>query len=184
MVLAAALISLAVLAPPAEPQSAPRDESKPYTVEGVRRAMASETAPAPIVTLAESGPRGHKMTVESTYQPVSTCVACGPSRGSWWADASYPTWHDQFIAMTGPQGYAIPYSGMNNSQKLQAIGTSVAFGLVIQAITSAIEGGVAKISSDRKQRKVEKIRREIRDELEVLERLNAAARGSGQPGVR
>ncbi len=89
MVLAAALISLAVLAPQApaqaapqaasqakpqaERQPAPADDSKPYTVEGVRRAAAAGDQPpidtAPVVP----DRRGYRMAIDSCAG--STCVS-------------------------------------------------------------------------------------------------------------
>ena len=184
MVLAAALISLAVLGPGAEPQSAPPDEPKPYTAEGVRRASAARTQPQMDAVTVERDRRGYRMALESRSVTPDPCgfvvTGCGPT----WQVPSNPTWHDQFIAMTGPQGYAIPYSGMNNSQKLQAVATSIGFGLAIQAIASAIQGEFARIGADRKQKKLDRVRSEIRSELEELERLNAAARGAAPAAVR
>jgi len=184
MVIAAALISLAVLDPAAEPQSPPPPDPKPYTVEGVRRAMASGARSSPTVPMVEPGPRFHQMTVESTSHGSCALIACQSSRRSRWEDVSSPTWHDQFLAMTGPQGYAIPFSGMSNSQRIAAVGSSVAIGFALKGVTSFMEGKIAKIRADRKQKKLDKVRAEIRAELAELERLNAAARASGQMAVR
>jgi len=195
MVLAAALISLAVIVPPADPQSAappsppPQsavigDAAKPYSVEGVRKASAAGTRPSVDTTLVERDHRGYRMALESravTPNPCSLAAAgCGPT----WQVPSNPTWHDQFLTMTGPQNYSVPYSGMSNSEKAMAVATSIGIGLALQAVTSLIQGKIVKISADRKQKKVEKVRAEIRTELEELERLNAAARASGATPIR
>ena len=178
MVLAAALISLAALGPTAEPQSGPPDDPKPYTVEGVRRASAAAAGPQPhIDTVAvERGRQGYRMALESRSVTPDPCgfvvTGCRPN----WELPPNPTWHDEFLAMAGPQGYAIPYSAMNNSQRLQAVATNLAFGLAIQAITTAIQQQVVKSSRSRQQRKVEAVRTEIQAELAELERLNAAAK--------
>jgi hypothetical protein len=183
MVLAAALISLAVLVPPAEPQSAapppppqsaaPDDTSKPYTVEGVRRASGAKTQPPIDTSAVERDRRGYRMAIATTSSP---CGFVSNYCGSPWAAPSYPTWHDQFVAMAGPQSYLVPYTGMNNVQTLQAVASSIGFGLAIQAIASLVHDQVVKSSYNRKQKKVEKVRAEIRAELVELERLNAAAR--------
>jgi hypothetical protein len=181
MVLAAALISLAVLVPPAEPQSAapppppqstaPDDTSKPYTVEGVRRAAGAKTQPPIDTSAVERDPRGYRMAIATTSSP---CSFVSNSCGSPWAAPSYPTWHDQFVAMTGPQNYMVPYSAMSNGETLQAVASSFAINLAFQAVFSLIHHQVVKSSYNRKQKKVEIVRSEIRGELEELERLNAA----------
>jgi hypothetical protein len=181
MVLAAALISLAVLVPPAEPQSAapppppqstaPDDTSKPYTVEGVRRASGAKTQPPIDTSVVERDPRGYRMAIATTSSP---CGFVSNHCGSPWAALAYPTWHDQFVAMAGPQNYMVPYTGMSNGERVQAVASSIGFGLAIQAIASLIHDQVVKSSYNRKLKKVEKIRGEIRGELEELERLNAA----------
>ena len=76
----------------------------------------------------------------------------------------------------------VPYTGMSNSQTLQAVASSAVFALAFQVIASVIHDEVVKIRYDRKQRKIENVRAEIRAELDELERLNAAARASGQIG--
>jgi hypothetical protein len=207
MVLAAALISLAVLAtqadpgaasqaavqaapqaapqarPPVERQSAPADDSKPYTVKGVRRA-ADGNQPSVDYNPEKPTPRGYRVAIDSRAVNPDPCslviTACQPA----WGGGANPTWHDQFIAMTGPPAYAVPYSGMSNSQTLQAVASSIAINLALQAVVSLIHNKVVKISSDRKLRKLENIRTGIRAELDELERVNAAARAPGQTGVR
>ena len=182
MVLAAALISLAVLVPPAEPQSAappppppqstaPDDTSKPYTVEGVRRASGAKTQPPIDASAVERDPRGYRMAVAMTSSP---CGFVSNYCGSPWAAPAYPTWHDQFVAIAGPQNYMVPYTGMSNGETLQAVASSIGFGLAIQAIASLIHDQVVKSSHNRKLKKVETVRAEIRAELTELERLNAA----------
>jgi hypothetical protein len=200
MVLAAALISLAVLAPQAPAQAAPRaasqakpqaerrpapaDDSKPYSVEGVRRAAAAGDQPpidaAPVVP----DRRGYRMSLEVHAAPWDPCslviTACQPA----WGGGANPTWHDQFIAMTGPPNYMVPYSGMSNSQTLQAVASNIAITLALQAVVSLIHDQVVKTKYEMKQKKVERVRAEIRTELDELERVNAAARGSGPTPVK
>jgi hypothetical protein len=200
MVLAAALISLAVLAPQAPPQAAPQaasqakrqaepqsvspDGSKPYSVEGVKRAMT--TGEQPSIDTAPVAPdrSGYRMSLEVRAAPWDPCsvviTACQPA----WNGGANPTWHDQFIAMTGPPAYTVPYSGMSNGQKLQGVASSIVFGLVSQAVVWLIHDEVVKVRSERKQQKIEKIRAGIRSELDELERANAAARTPGQTPVR
>jgi len=176
MVLAAALISFAVLATQAEPQAAAPDTSKPYSVEGVRKALAGETPSSVDLSSVERDRRGYRMAVEYGSTASDPCglvvTACRPS----WSRAAYPTWHDQFVEMTGPQDYAVHFTPMSNVQRLEAVATNIGFGLAIAAITSAIHDQVVKTSHSRKQKKVEKIRQEIHGELDELERLNAAPR--------
>jgi hypothetical protein len=200
MVLAAALISLAVLAPQApaqaapqaasqaksqaEPQSASPDGSKPYSVEGVRRAMTAGQQPSIDTAPVVPDRRGYRMSVEFRAAPWDPCrvmiLACYPT----WNGGANPTWHDEFIAMTGPPDYMVPYSGMSNAQTLQAVASSFAINLALQAVVSLIHDQVVKTRYGMKERKIEKVRAEIRTELDELERVNAAARGSGPTPVR
>ncbi len=184
MVLAAALISLAVLAAPADPQSAapkpsppqstaPDDTSKPYTVEGVRSAYDANAQPRIDLVPVAPDRQGSRLAVEwrASYDPCNLVVTgCQPA----WRGGANPTWHDQFVDMVGPQSYMVPYTGMSNGEKLQAVASSVAIGLALDAVVSLIHDQIVKSTYDRKQRKVEKIREEIRGELKELERLNAA----------
>jgi hypothetical protein len=200
MVLAAALISLAVLAPQApaqaapqaasqakqqaERQPAPKDDSKPYTVEGVKRATAAGDQPVIDYTPAEPVRRGYRMAIDSRTVSPDPCTliitGCQPA----WRGGANPTWHDQFIAMTGPPAYTVPYSAMSNSQTLQAAASSIVINLAIQAVVSLIHDQVVRTKYERKQQKVERVRAEIRTELDELERVNAAARGSGPTPVK
>jgi hypothetical protein len=184
MVLAAALISLAVLVPPAEPQAAappplppqstaPGDTSKPYTVEGVRRASGAKIQPPIDTGAVERDPRGYRMAIATTSSP---CGFVSNYCGSPFAAPAYPTWHDQFVVMAGPQNYMVPYTGMSNGERVQAVASSIGITLALQAVVSLIHDQVVKSSHNRKLKKVEKIRGEIRGELEELERLNAAPR--------
>lgn len=184
MVLAAALISLAVLSAPADPQSAapkppppqstaPDDTPKPYTIEGVRSAYDANSQAridtAPVVP----GRQGSRLAVE-WHASDDACnlliTGCQPA----WRGGANPTWHDQFVDMVGPQNYMVPYTGMSNGETLQAMASSIAIGLALEAVVSLIHDQIVKDTYDRKQRKVEKIREEIRGELRELERLNAA----------
>ena len=200
MVLAVALISLAVLAPQAQTQAAPpaasqakpqaegrpvpTDHSKPYTVDGVRRATAAGDQPPVDYNPEEPTPRGYRVAIDSRAVNPDPCslivTGCQPA----WRGGANPTWHDQFIAMTGPPDYTVPYSAMSNSQTIQAVASSIVINLAIQAVVSLIHDQVVQMRADAKQRKVETVRAEIRAELDELERVNAAARGSGQTPVK
>ena len=182
MVLAAAVISLAILEPAAEPRAAQAEQapaqpaasasSRPYSVDGVRRAYASGVQPSTPVVRVGPAARGREIAVASTYQP-GTFQPSG-ERPAWGAPY-YPTWHEDFLAMTGPQSYSVPYTGMTNSERLVAVATSIGFGLAIQALSSWIRDEVVSASRSRQQKKVDKVRAEIRAEVAELERLNAAA---------
>jgi hypothetical protein len=200
MVLAAALISLAALSPQAaaqaapqpapqakaqtEPQPASPDGAKPYTVEGIKRAMAAGDQPSIDYNATEGSGRDYRVVIDSRAISPDPCsqliTACQPA----WGGGANPTWHDQFIAMTGPPAYMVPYSGMNNIQTLEAVASSAAINLALQEVFSLIYNQVVHIRSDAKQKKVEKVRAEIRGELDELERGNAAARASGQTAVK
>jgi hypothetical protein len=204
MVLAAALISLAVLAPQASAQAAPQaasqakpqaerqpastDDSKPYTVEGVRRATAAGTRvqtrvdPVPL----ERDRTGYHLVLESTFDGPAACkglVVPATCSQPWFLPAN-PTWHQQFLAMAGPQDYMVPYTAMSNGETLQAVVSSIAFTYAFHAIYSLIHDQVVRTKYERKQQRIEKVRTEIRGELDELERVNAAARGSGQTPVK
>jgi hypothetical protein len=189
MVLAAAVISVAVIVAPAEPQSAapqppppqsaaPDEGAKPYSVEGVRRAFGSRTQPSIDTARVERDRRGYRMAVASSAATSSPCsivvTACEPT----WQPAANPTWHDQMLAMAGPQNYSVPYTGMDNAQRVAAVATSIGFALALQAVASLIHDQVVKSSYGRKQKKVNKVRAEIQGELDELERINALARQS------
>jgi hypothetical protein len=200
MVLAAALISLAVLSPQAAAQAAPQaatqakpqaerqtastDDSKPYSVEGVRRATAAGDQPSIDTVPVVPDRRGYRMAIASYAATLSRCHFVSNYCGSPWDAPVYPTWHDQFLDMTGPPAEMMPYSAMSNSQTLQAVASSIVFGLAIHAVASLIHDQVVKTKYERKQQKIESLRGEIRGELDELERVNAAARASGQTGVR
>jgi len=200
MVLAAALISLAVLAPQApaqaapqpasqakpqaEGQPAPTDGSKPYTVEGVRRASTGGVQPEIGNSWAEPARRGYGIAIDSRAVGPDPCsliiTSCRPA----YRGGANPTWHDQFVALVGPQDFMVPYTAMTNSQTLQAVASSAVFALAFRVIASVIHDEVVKSRYNRKQRKIENVRAEIRAELDELERLNAAARASGQVAVK
>lgn len=185
MVLAAAVISLAVLGPAADPrttqaeqppaQPAASDSSRPYSVEGVRRAFDSGAQPAMPVLQTRSSARGRDIAVASTSQ-AGTLRPSGDRPV--WEGTYYPTWHEEFLSMAGPQSYNVPYTGMNNSERIVAAATSIGIGLAFQALYSWIHDQVASSSRTRQQKKLDKVRAEIQAELAELERLNAAARAS------
>jgi hypothetical protein len=198
MLLAAALISVAVADPQAPVQAPPpvasssttASDSKPYTIKGVRAALAGR----PVIDYNVHDRDGQGSRVAMTFRS---------DRSSWWSQVASdwqegwsrgatPTWHQEFLAMTGPKGYGGPYYGSTNGERLLAVTSSAAIALAVagvasifeRTIVSPIHDKVVKYKADRKQKKVEKIRTEIRAELAELERLNAAARGSGQTGDR
>ena len=132
-----------------------------------------------------AGPgRGYRVVIDSRAISPDPCsqliTACQPA----WGGGANPTWHDQFIAMTGPPAYMVPYSGMTNIQTLEAVASSIAINLALQEVVSLIYNQVVHIRRDAKQKKIEKVRAEIRGELDELERVNAAARASGQTAVK
>jgi hypothetical protein len=63
---------------------------------------------------------------------------------------------------------------MSNGQRLQAVTSSIGFGLAIGAITSLIHDQIVRTSYAKKQKKVQKVRDQIQLELQELERLNQA----------
>jgi hypothetical protein len=198
MLLAAALISIAVADPQAPVQPPPpvasssttASDSKPYTVQGVRAAMAGR----PVIDYNVHDRDGEGSRVAMTF--------CS-DRSSWWSQVASdwqdgwsggatPTWHEQFLSMTGPRGYGGPYYGSTNGERLLAVASSVAIGYAVAGVASVLEHTivspihhkVVKYKADRKQKKVEKVRAEIRAELAELERLNAAGRAAAQTGVQ
>jgi hypothetical protein len=86
--------------------------------------------------------------------------------------------------MTGPSAYMVPYSAMSNSQTVQAVASNFAISLALQAVVSLIHSQVVQMRADARQKKIERVRTEIRGELDELERVNAAARGSGPAPVK
>jgi hypothetical protein len=198
MLLAAALISVAVADPQAPVQAPPpaaspsttASDSKPCTIQDVRAAVAGR----PVIDYNVHGRDG-----QGSPMAITLCS----DRSSWWgrmasdwqegwSGGATPTWHEEFLAMTGPKGYGGPYYGSTNGERLLAVTSSVAIALAVAGVASAVERTivspihykVVKYKADRKQKKIEKVRAEIRAELAELERVNAAARGSGQTGVR
>jgi hypothetical protein len=178
-------------APPqsAPAQSAPPADSKPYSVGGVRKALASDTPTRSqtAIDLEKIGQNrsGYGLVLESSSVTASSCsVVFTICQQLTWQSLANPTWNDQFLAMTGPSGYDVPFSGMNTSQRLQATASSIGLAIGFQMLTQLIHDYVVDAGHVRKQKKVEKVRTEIRAELAELERLNAAARASGQTGVR
>jgi hypothetical protein len=198
MLLAAALISVAISDPQAPVQPPPpvasssttASDSKPWTVQGVRAAVAGR--PVIDCNVHDRDEQGSPvaMTFRSDRSSWRSQVASDWQEG--WSAGATQTWHQEFLAMTGPRGYGGPYYGSTNGERLLAVASSVAIGYAVAGLASVIERTIAsplhhkvvKYKADRKQKKIEKVRTEIRAELAELERLNAAARGSGQTGLR
>jgi hypothetical protein len=198
MLLAAALISVAVAEPqapvPAPPLAASStttaSDSRPYTIQGVRAAAAGR----PVIDY-----NVHDRDGQGSRVAITGCSAGSnwPSQvvSAWregWSGGATPTWHEQFLAMVGPQGYGGPYHGSTNGERLLTVSSSVAIGLALAGITSLVDHAIAspihrkmvKYKADRKQKKIDRIRAEIRAELDELERVNAAARAAGQTAVK
>jgi hypothetical protein len=198
MLLAAALISVAISDPQAPVQPPPpvasssttASDSKPWTVQGVRAPVAGR--PVIDYNVHDQDLQGSRVAVTFRSDRSSSWsqVASGWQEG--WSGGGTPTWHEQFLAMTGPRGYGGPYYGSTNGERLLAVASSVAIGYAVAGLASVIERTIAsplhhkvvKYKADRKQRKIEKVRADIRAELAQLERVNASARASGQAGVR
>jgi len=198
MLLAAALISIAVADPQTPVQAPPpvasstttASDSEPWTVQGVRAAVAGR----PVIDYNVHDQEGRSsrvvLTARSDRSSWWSRVAADWQEG--WSGGSIPTWHEEFLAMTGPRGYGRPCYGSTNGERLLAVTSSVAIAWAAvgvasaldQAIVSPIHNKVVKYKADRKQKKIEKVRAEIRAELAELERLNAAARASGQTVAR
>ena len=207
MLLAAALISVAVLdpqapvqpPPPAAPSPQAASDSKPYTVSGVRAAMAGRKA-------IDYNEANHEEIARNAAIALRNATGASlSSRTMGWRDVldfdssewqrSGGGWHEDFVGMVSPQrssGYGGPYYGSTNGERLLAVTSSVAIGwalagiasLVQHAIVSPLHRQVVKCKADRKQKKIEKVRAGIREELAELERVNAAARAAGQIPVR
>ncbi len=198
MLLAAALIAVAVADPQAPVQAPPpvatpsstASDSKPYTIQGVRAAMGGRRVIDCNVHDRDEQDSRVAVTFRSDRSSWWSRVASDWQEG--WNAGATPTWHEEFLAMTGPRGYGGPYYGSTNGERLLAVASSVAIGYAVasvasvfeRAVVSPIHHKVVKYKADRKQKKVEKVRAEIRAELAELERLNAAARASGQTGIR
>ena len=183
MVLTVALISLAVLAAPAEPQSAPPDQPPAYTLSGVRR--ASVPAPAPSTEPVPSAPLPSKPLTHSAGQRLNVE---SPPRGTpvplphddRFVTASLgplgPGWHQEFIGMTMPQEGSTPFGLMTtNGDRAVGMATSMAFALAIQEAV----GLVGKLVGSYHEWKVSKLRKEIDAERLVMEQLYQASQNSG-----
>jgi len=198
MLLAAALISVAISDPQAPVQPPPpvasssttASDSKPWTVQGVRAAVAGRAVIDYHVYDQDLQGSRVAVTFRSDRSSSWSQVASDWQKG--WSGGGTPTWHQEFLAMTGPPGYGGPYYGSTNGERLMAVASSVAIGYAVAGLASVIERTIAsplhdklvKYKADRKQRKIEKVRADIRAELAQLERVNASARASGQAGVR
>lgn len=179
MLLSAALISLAVMVPASDPQSASPDSSMPYSVEGVRRAATRPGRPSPEPGPVEQRVSKYRLAVDSWHVSYTTCsqlvIVCQPA----WRGGANPTWNDEFLAMTHPD-FSFPYgSAPANRDRVAAMGSGVGFALAFQAAANLAH----KVVVNRRQNKVKKIQAEIAAELAALERANQAARQAG-PDVK
>jgi hypothetical protein len=190
MLLAAALISAAVVGsqapaqvpPPAAPQTQAADGSAPQAANGVRRPATGSVRPV-TSNPTDAEQRGCRVAVDSrTVSPAPGSLWSAVDQPAW--RAVPPTWHEQFLAMTVPQAYGGQYYGATNGERLLAVASAFVIAWGLQEFGSRVQVHVSNHKADRKQKKIEKIRSEIRAELAELERLNAVARGSGQMAAR
>jgi hypothetical protein len=171
MVVAAVLMSLAVVTSPSEPQSASSDNSQPYSLSGVRRASMVDARPSVDATPIDRRGSGYRLAVDSRSVASNPCprlvTPCQPS----WTVPAFPSWNQEFVAMTGPA----PGMGLNamatNKDRVMAAATNIGFALAFQGVVKLVQ----KVARNAGQKKVTKIRREIEAELEELERNHHAA---------
>jgi hypothetical protein len=182
VVLTVALISLVVALQPAEPQSATSASSPPYSISGVRRAAAARAHPSVDVDstaldLPRRSTRG--LTLESRTVDVSPCAQLVNSCQPTWAELGAPTWHSQFLGMTGPT-MGSPFNSMaGNKDRLTAVASSVAFALAFQGVFRLVQ----RISGNAHQKKANGIRRDIEAEVHALEQLNRPS-SQADPAVK
>jgi len=172
MVLAAALISFAIIVPPAEPQSAASDSSAPYSLEGVRQASAGHNGPTIDPASVERRGSGYRLAVESPRVTTDPCARTITACQMTWATTALPTWNDQFLGMTGPPAGMGFNSMATNGDRIVGAATSVGFALAVQGVLKLVNRAVV----NSRQSKVSKVRSEIEAELTELERLNKEAR--------
>ena len=182
MLLAAALISAVLVdpqapvqaPPPATPQAQAADSSASQAASGVRRPAAGSVRSV-TDNPTDAGQRGCQVAVDSrTVSPAPGSPWSAVNQPAW--GAPNPTWHEQFLAMVTPQSYGGTYYGATNGERLLAVASAVVIGWALQELGSRVQVHVSNHKAERKQKKVEKIRAEIRAELAELERVNAAAR--------
>jgi hypothetical protein len=179
MVITAALISLAVMATPAEPQTPPPDQVPAYTLSGVRRAAArTEPKPEeaePSSTAVPSKPltgsaERQRLTVETrTPQPASMPIPDDRFVTSSLAPMG-SGWHQEFLDMTAPVYGSSPFDNMGNRERVTAVATSTAFGLAIDGVGRLVK----HLRKAYREQKVNKVRREIDAETAEVERLYRA----------
>ena len=127
MLLAAVLISVALADPQAPVQAPPpvaspsssASDSRPYTVQGVRAAMAGRV----VIDYNVRDRDGQGSCVAITSRSDRSRSWSQPASG-WregWSGGAAPTWHQEFLAMTGPQGYGGLYYGATNGERLLAV---------------------------------------------------------------
>ncbi len=149
MLLAAALISVAISDPQAPVQPPPpvasssttASDSKPWTVQGVRAAVAGR--PVIDCNVHDRDEQGSRvaMTFRSDRSSWRSQVASDWQEG--WSAGATQTWHQEFLAMTGPRGYGGPYYGSTNGERLLAVASSVAIGYAVAGLASVIERTIA-----------------------------------------
>jgi hypothetical protein len=191
MVITAALISLVVVAAPAEPQPPP-DQPPAYTLSGVRRAaagagpQADEATPAavPSKPLARSA-AGQQLAV-GTRVPKPAVTQGADDRFVTTSLAPMGSgWHQEFLDMTAPPYGSSPYDAMSNVQRVQGVASSMAFALAIDGIVRLVD----HLRTSYHDRKVTKVRREIDAETAEVERIYKArqagrAQDSTAPNVK
>jgi hypothetical protein len=179
MVFTAALVSLVVMLPMDDPQSATSSTVPPYSVAGVRRAAGGGTYPSIDSTSTEPRGSGLRLAVESQTVDTDPCARVITSCRPTWTLLAAPTWHDEFMTMTGPSLGSPLNSMAGNKDRLMAVASSAGFALAFQGVARLVQ----KIAVGARQNRVNKVRREIEAELAELEQLNQAAR-RGDPAVK
>jgi hypothetical protein len=183
MIAFALLVSLAAGDPQAEPQ--PRQEPPPYTLEGVRRAAAAAERPPddsqddssePARRLAR--PRSPQRIDVSAWAPEPTIQLPHSDRLFTTSLApAGPAWHQEFLAMTRPALYD-PFGYMTNGERVEAVASNLAFAVAVEGITRLVKAVV----HDQRRRGVDRLRREIDEEMAVVEQRYKDYLASKQDG--
>jgi hypothetical protein len=182
---AALLISVALLASQAEAQT-PEDPRPPYTLAGVRRAAGLGDKPAEDPAPDESRP-ARPLTRPAARQQIDI-AAWSPAptvrlpQSDRLVSASLaptgPAWHHEFLGMTQRDYGASPYDMMGNAERVQALATSMAFGLAIDGISRLVQHALKSY----REGKVNRIRREIDAETAIVEQLYKESQAAKKDG--
>jgi hypothetical protein len=187
MVVAAALVSLTVLATAPDAQQASADQAPPFTLSGVRHATAAveppivqgeavPPVPLPSRPLARSAQQ--QLNVETLSPPRPVTLPPGDRFVTPSLAPAGPAWHQEFRAMTVPAYAASEFELMGNSERAVAAASSVVFGLAVDGVSRLVQ----QWRSNHQHRKVEKLRRQIDDETAAVERLHGASQATREAG--